>query len=274
MNAPTLAERAERHARKAKHHPVLDALARAGLAAYGVVYLLLAWLALQVVLEDSDGAIDKTGALRQLAEQSWGDIALWAAAVGLAALTVWQALEAAVGHHERDAKKRWALRTKSAFRAGVFAVIAMSSAKTALGQSSRKGTDGYTAWLMEQPLGPFLVGAVGVAIIAFAVGSAVIGLTDSYQHDLDVDGRTGEVGTALTVLARAGYCTRAVAFGVMGSLFLWAAETHDPQQSGGLDQALGRVMKAPAGPALLAAVALGFACYGLFNVAKARHLKN
>lgn len=274
MNAQTLAERAKRHARNAKHHPVLDALARAGLVAYGAVYLLLAWLALQVALQDPDGAVDKTGALKQLSEQPWGKFALWAVAVGLAALAAWQLLEAAVGHHERDPWKRWGQRAKSMFRTVVFAIIAVSAAKTALGHSSRERTDSYTAWLMGQPLGTWLVGAVGLAVIAFAVGSAGIGLTDRYKHDLDVDGRTGDVGTALAALARVGYCSRALAFGVMGSLFVWAAVTHDPKESGGLDQALVRLLEAPAGPALLGAVAFGFACYGLFNIAKARHLKN
>jgi hypothetical protein len=274
MNAHTLTSRAKGQGLRAKQHPILDGLARGGLVAYGVVYLLLGWLALQVVLEDRDGAVDKTGALRQLAEQPWGVVALWAAAAGLAALCVWQALETLVGPHGRDLMDKLWNRARSAFRAGVFGLLAVSAAKVALGEASRKGTDGYTAWLMSQPLGPWLVGAVGLGVIGFAIGSAVIGLSDRYKHDLDADGRTGEVGTALAVLARAGYCSRAVAFGVMGSLFVWAAVTHDPKESGGLDQALGRVLQAPAGPFLLGAVALGFACYGLFNIAKARHLKN
>lgn len=273
MNAVTLADRARHGGRNVQRSSSLKALARVGLVAYGLVYLLLGWLALQVVLQDRDGAVDKTGALHQLAEQPWGEVALWAAAVGLAGLTVWQLLEAFTTHHDRDAKKRWAKRAKSVFRAGVFAAIAVTAVKTALGDSSRSGTDGYTAWLMRQPLGPWLVGAVGIAIIAFAILSAFIGLTDRYEHDLDLEGRTGTAGAAIRVLARIGYCSRGVAFAVMGSLFVWAAVAHDPQRSGGLDQALGRLLKAPAGPVLLAVVALGFACYGLFNVAKARFLK-
>jgi hypothetical protein len=64
---------------------------------------------------------------------------------------------------------------------------------------------------------------------------------------------------------------RGIAFGIVGSLFVWAAVTHDADKSGGLDQALSRLLHTPLGPVLLAAVAAGFACYGTFNVAKARH---
>ncbi|HSV39552.1 MAG TPA: DUF1206 domain-containing protein [Nocardioidaceae bacterium] len=274
MNAQALQQDLKKHGRRAKRHPVMDALARAGIGAYGVVYLVLGWLALQVALGDREGAVDKTGALRQLAQEPWGEAALWAAVVGLAALAVWQGLETAVGHHGSDTKEAVWSRLRSISRTGVFAVVAYTAAKVALGSSSRTSTDGYTAWLMRQPLGPWLVGAVGFAIIGFAIGSAVIGLTDRYKHDLDLDGRTGEVGKALKVLARAGYSSRGVAFGVMGSLFVWAAVTHNAQRSGGLDQALARVVEAPFGRILLVAVAAGFACYGLLNLAKVRHLRN
>lgn len=273
MDSQTVQDDLQDKGRKAKQHPAVHLLARAGLVAYGLVYVVLGWLAFQVAIEDREAAIDKTGALRQVAQQPLGEVALWAAAIGLAALALWQGLEALVGDQGSDLKEKLETRGRSIFRMAVFAFIAYSAVKTALGETDRKSTDGYTAKLMHQPFGPWLVGAVGVAIIAFAIGSAVIGLTDRYKHSLDVEGRTGDVGKALEVLARLGYCSRAIAFGIMGSLFLWAAFTHDAQKSGGLDQALGRLLKAPLGPTLLVVVAAGFACYGLFNIAKAKHMR-
>jgi hypothetical protein len=115
---------------------------------------------------------------------------------------------------------------------------------------------------------------VGVAIAAFGVGSIVIGLTDRWRKQLDVDGRTGSVGTALTALARTGYVARGVAFGIVGGLVVWAALTHDPQKSGGLDEALATLRDAPAGTALLLLVALGLACFGVFNMAKVVYLRD
>jgi hypothetical protein len=58
----------------------------------------------------------------------------------------------------------------------------------------------------------------------------------------------------------------------VGSLFLYAAHTHDARRSGGLDAALREVLQQPLGPWLLTAVALGIGCYGLFCLARARHL--
>ena len=59
---------------------------------------------------------------------------------------------------------------------------------------------------------------------------------------------------------------------IVGVLFLYAAVTHDPDKSAGLDQALHKLLQQPFGSPVLVLVALGFACYGLFAFAWARHL--
>ena len=52
----------------------------------------------------------------------------------------------------------------------------------------------------------------------------------------------------------------------------YAAITHEPKKSGGLDEALQEVLEQPFGQFLLVAIGLGIACYGLFYFARARHL--
>ena len=74
------------------------------------------------------------------------------------------------------------------------------------------------------------------------------------------------------LLGKVGYIAKGVAIGLVGVLFVYAAVTHDPKKSGGLDQALHEVLEQPFGPFLLVAIALGIACYGLFCFARARHL--
>ena len=73
---------------------------------------------------------------------------------------------------------------------------------------------------------------------------------------------------------KAGYTAKGVAFGIVGSMFLYAGLTHDPKESGGLDQALHKVLQQPFGPFLLGLIALGLACYGLFCFARARHFND
>ena len=81
----------------------LEVLARVGLIAYGVVHLLIGWLALHIAWGTSRSkSADVSGALRTLADQPFGKILLWLVAVGLVALALWQASEAIWGYRNRD----------------------------------------------------------------------------------------------------------------------------------------------------------------------------
>jgi hypothetical protein len=85
----------------------LEVLARVGLIAYGVVHLLIGWLALHIAWGTSASkSADFSGALRTLADQPFGKILLWLVAVGLVALALWQASEAIWGYRNREGAKR------------------------------------------------------------------------------------------------------------------------------------------------------------------------
>ena len=64
---------------------------RLGLVAYGVVHLLIAWLALQLAFGDSAGAPSQQGAMHELAQKPFGEVLLWVVALGFVCLVVWQA---------------------------------------------------------------------------------------------------------------------------------------------------------------------------------------
>ena len=260
-------------ARDARDHPALEWPARLGVAAYGVVYVLVAWLAAQLALGDRAGSVSGKGALQEIAQQPLGAVALWIAAAGFAALSVYEVFQAIGGHRDRDGARRWLSRSGSAGRVVFFAAFAVLSVQVVLGDSGGRATDSYTAQLMQMPMGPALVVAAGLVVIGFGIHSAVKGVTDRWQRELEAQAHSGDTGTAFAVLARVGFVTRGVAFVVIGGLLGWAGLTHDADKSGGLDQALLRLKDAPLGPALLLAVAAGFACYGCYNVVKAWYLR-
>ena len=74
------------------------------------------------------------------------------------------------------------------------------------------------------------------------------------------------------MLGKVGYIAKGIAIALVGGLFGYAAITHDPKKSGGLDQALQTVLEQPFGPVLLTAIGLGIGAYGLFCFARAKHL--
>jgi len=89
-----------------------------GLVSYGVLHLVIAWIALQLVL-GKRGDASQQGALSQLARQPLGAGLLWVMALGLFTLTVWQAVEATIGRDQGDRDGRLRRRLSSAGRAVV-----------------------------------------------------------------------------------------------------------------------------------------------------------
>jgi hypothetical protein len=253
--------------------PWLDHAIRAGLIAYGVVHLLVAWLAVQLAFGEKEDSASNSGALHYLAQQPMGKVLVWLIAIGMLLLVVWRLLEFAFGYpEESDDTKRWRKRATSLGKAVIYGALGWSAVKTATGDASKGGTDGTTATVMQWPGGQLIVGVIGLAIIGYGVSLIVRGWTEKFREHLDAQGQSGQDGSAYVLLGKAGYIAKGVAISVIGGLFGYAAITHEAKKSGGLDQALQTVLEQPFGQVLLTAIGLGIAAYGLFCFARAKHL--
>lgn len=263
--------------RRADNDPWFERGIRFGFVVYGVVYLVVAWLALQLALGDQSGSASSTGALHKLARTSFGSILIWLIAIGMLFLVLWRLLDAVVGHQEEtEDMTRLRKRLVSAAKAVLYGAIALSAFKIALGSgsSSKKSssTDDITATLMGWPGGQLIVGLIGLGIIAYGLNQVRVAWTEKFRKHLDAEGNSGETGQAYIWFGKAGYMAKGIAFAVIGGLFCYAALTHNAKKSGGLDVALHKVLQQPFGPFLLGLIAVGIACYGLFCFARAKHL--
>lgn len=252
----------------------MDGAARVGLVAFGLVHVVIGWLALQLAFGDRSGQASSSGAVRELAEQPFGLVLVWLVGIGLLLLMVWRFVEAALGHRDDEGSTRTRHRLVSAARAVAYGYIGVSAIRLATGSgSSGGGTDSTTAKVMDLPGGQLLVGAVGLLIAGVGVALVRKSWTEKFAKEMDARGRSGTSGTVYVWLGKVGCVAKGVAFGIVGGLFCYAAATHEPNESGGLDQALSEVLDQPFGPVLLAAIALGFAAYGLFCFAQARYFQ-
>lgn len=269
-------------ARRADDSEWFDKAIRVGLVAYGLVYVVIAWLAVQLALGDREGEASTSGAVRELAQQPFGEVLVWLVAIGMFVLVVWRALEAAVGHRDEEGGTRLRKRLTSAGKGVLYAAIGVSAVRVATGSGSggggggkgggRSSEDTLTAKLMDLPAGQAIVFLVGLAIIGYGVTLLVKAWTEKFAKDLSAEGRSGDSGTAYVWIGKIGHAAKGVALSIVGGLFCYAAATHDAKKSGGLDQALREVLDQPFGPVLLLLVGVGIGCYGLFTFARARHL--
>lgn len=249
-------------ARSVQQHPAMRALITIGLISYGVVHLLVGWIALQVAWGGDDQQADQQGALRELAQTPVGTPLLWVLAVGLFALVLWQLTQAGWGYGHTDGGQRLAKRLASAGKAVVYAGLGVAALQVALGSGSSSGDskqEGMTARLMSAPAGRVLVVAVGLAIIAVGVFTIVKGVRKKFTEDLGQ-----AVSEKVLRLGQVGYVAKGTVIGVVGGLFVWSALSYDPAKAGGLDDALRTVAGAPVGPYLLTVIALGLVCFGIY----------
>jgi hypothetical protein len=236
------------------------ALIGVGLISYGVIHLVVAWIALQLVFGKRAEASPE-GALSQLGKQPLGGVLLWVMAIGLFTLTLWQAVEATIGRDQPDRDSRLRRRLMSAGRAIVYLALGALAVGIAIGSTSSSGDseETFTAKLMSIPFGQVLVAAVGGVVIGVGIAQVVKGVKQNFTEDLDRG-----APAAVRRLGTVGYCARGIALAVIGALFIWAAISYDPDKAGGMDQALTTIRDQPFGSVLLAIMAAGLACFGVY----------
>ena len=269
-----VADKVEQAGQEAHRSKWLDHAVRLGLIAYGIVHLMVAWLAAQLALGDTSENASNSGALNNLAQQPMGKFLVWMIAVGMLLLVIWRLLEFAVGHQDADeGLDRWRKRAVSLGKAVIYGVLGVSALKVATGDQSKSGgKDSTTAKLMDLPAGQWIVGLIGLAIIGYGVTLMWRGWSEKFTEHLDLKGKTGKDGSAFILLGKFGYIAKGIAIGLVGGLMGYAAVTHEAKKSGGLDTALQTVLQQPFGQMMLLAIALGIASYGVFCFARARHL--
>src|SRR5665647_390822 len=139
-------------------------LARIGLTARGLVYLVVGWLAVLVGL-GGRANIDQRGALTEVLAQPYGAVMLWLLTIGFAAYALWRLSEAAFGATGEGKKAGPRLRSL----ARGIAYVAMAFTAQSLLQGARgtqAGQQGNLAGtVMQHTGGRWIVAIVGLIVL-------------------------------------------------------------------------------------------------------------
>lgn len=265
------ARKAEHGVRRATRQaaPWVERLARAGYATRGIVYLLMAAIATRAALRHDDPA-DMREAIGTVDRQPGGGWMVWGLAVGFAGFALWRLVQAALdpeGKGRESAAKGAVHRLRYLGGAAIHAGLAFSAARIASGLPSGEGGWYRTA------LGP----GGRLALLAAAAGCAAYGAYQvfrAYRVDLDDQLDLTRMGAGarrwLVRAARAGLAARGIVFVLIGWL-AYRVSRHDSPERPGIEGALRTLQRQPLGAALLLAVAVGLAGYGLFELTRARY---
>jgi len=265
--------RVTRRARRASRSPAAHVLARAGLTARGLLYVLIGWVALLVALGRTSREADQQGALQMLAGKPYGLVSLWLLGIGLAAYALWRLSEAVFGvtAEPPGAGPRLKCLGRAVIYAG-FAALTFRVISGTRGSQSRQQQD-VTATAMRHPDGRWLVGIAGVIIVLIGLALVIQGARRTFMKYLRTSQMTRRTRRAVEILGMIGTIARGVVFAVAGALVADAAITHNPSKSGGIDKALLTLRDQPFGEILMVLTAIGLAIFGVYGLCEARWRK-
>lgn len=251
-----------------------DTLGRVGLAGRGVLYAIIALLALQLALGSPDEQTSSQGAFAWIAERPLGKVFLVVMTLALFALAAWRFLDAAVGDpvDGDEATDRVRFLAKGV----VYLALAIGSASVTISNwggsaGGSGGGDGKsqkmaTAVVLDWPMGQWIVGVAGLAVIGYAIY-----MFKHHAIDASFEKRLDTSSEAVRRFGQIGYGARSVVWALVGYLTVRAAVTYNPDEAGGLSAALQELAAATGGRLLLGVVALGLFGFGAFCLAEAKY---
>jgi uncharacterized protein DUF1206 len=261
-------------ARRASDSPVARALARAGLAARGVLYILIGCVAILVAAGQSSQQADQQGALQLLASQPYGLVSLWLLGIGFAGYALWRLSEAAFGVTGEG--NGAGARLKSLVRALIYAFFAYLTFKLISGAGGGSQTarqQDLTATVMHHSGGRWLVGIVGLIIVIAGLVLVFEGVRRKFMKYLQLSQLSYRTRRIVEWLGVIGTAARGVVFALAGVLVIEAAVTYQPSKAGGIDKALLTLRNQPFGEFLLILAALGLIVFGVYGLCEARWRK-
>lgn len=267
------APRSGRSGRSARSARGMAWLARAGLVARGLMYVLIGIIAVQVAIDGSHQQADRTGALRLVAQTAFGTAILWLLVIGFAGMTLWRLSEAAWGSPGADGRKA-SKRLANLARAVFYALVTYGILKYALGvgqpSSSDSQSQDLTADALKYQGGQVVVALAGVVVVIAGLYVIYRAYKLKFLKHLRMGSASARTRKVVTRLGQIGGIARGLVFATIGVFLVIAAKDANPKQAKGIDSALRALAHTPLGPWLLVVVAIGLMMFGVYSWCEAR----
>jgi Domain of Unknown Function (DUF1206) len=251
-----------------------EPLVRLGYATKGAVYAVIGVLAVMMAVGAGGASTSSRGALQIIAEQPFGRVLVGVTALGLLGYALWRFVQAIRDPEGKGADAKGIIQRLGYGGSGIVHIgLMVVAARLALmrGGGGGDSQQAWTAKLMAQPFGQWLVGLVG----AIVIGIGLYHFYQAYKATFMKEYKTGEMSATERRWAKRcgqfGLVARGVTFGIIGGFLITAAVQADASEAKGLAGALTTLAYQPYGPWLLGVVALGLIAYSVFCFSQARY---
>ena len=243
----------------------IEWLMRAGYGARGAVYLLVGAIAVFAAVNGGE-AEGSTGALNFLVQQPFGQTMLAFVAVGLFAYTAWRFADAFMDLENEGDDAEGRFSRAGQFMSGVThaflgvsaVLILIKGAQT--DDAGRTTTENWTAAIMSEPFGRWVVGIAGLVTISVGVYLFIKAWRAQYKEDI----RNTPTTEKLAPVIRFGLVAHGIVLLLIGGLIGYAAWTTDPDQAAGLGEALRIMEQQTHGRVLLGVIGAGLAAFAAY----------
>ncbi|MBE9040069.1 DUF1206 domain-containing protein [Oscillatoriales cyanobacterium LEGE 11467] len=252
----------------------VERFARFGYAAKCFVYVLVGLLAAQAAFTASnpEGSED---ALAAVAKQPFGKIVLALVAIGLFGYVLWRFVQAIQDpEHEQSGAKNILRRIAYGMSGFIYTGLMLSVLRSIAGtekNSEGSSTQSWTATLLSQPFGRWLVGTVGAITIGVGCYYFYRAFRAKFRQKLKLHQMSASTEKWVTLVSRIGITARGFVFLLVGGFLIQAARAYDASKAESSEGALKSLENQPFGPWLLAILALGLIAYGVHMGVLARY---
>lgn len=258
----------------------METIARLGYATKGIVYGIVGVLAVMAAFTAGGQTTGTKGALGFIAGQPFGQFLLILTAIGLISYALWRFIEAAQDPGNKGSDAKGIAQRVGYVISGliygalaaqaIFIVIgAMSQSEASSGSGDSKSD--WTAWVMQQPFGRWLVGLAGAIIVGVGFYRIYKAYKVKFRRKLNLAELDRDQETWAVRISRIGIAARGVVFILIGFFLLRASAQYDPSEVKGLDGILGALAAQPYGKFLLAIVAIGLVAYAIYMLIQSRY---
>lgn len=251
-------------------------MARFGMIAKGVVYCILGFLTIMAAFNAGGQTAGKSDTLKFLYQQPFGKILLGIVALGLLCYVAWRFIQAIKDPENAGNGKKGAMKRTGYAASGIFYGFLIVEAIQMLFQGGSGSGGGnknqeLVSQLLNKPFGQILVSIVAVIFMGKAIYQFYRAFSGNFSKKVQSSNLQHDVKNIVRKAGLAGYTARGIVIGIIGFFFLKAAIQANPEQAQGSEGAFKFIEDSPFGPYLLAIVALGLICYGVFMFIKARY---
>jgi len=255
--------------------PWFKPVARIGICARGVIYLVLAYLALDIAVRGSSPSpTTGQGALQEIVRQPAGPALLVILAFGLVAYGLWRLMQALTGQpglpQRQSVFKRVGWFAIAVIYFGLFGRAVELLTGGSSGNSASNNPQPFAARVLGWPGGVEILGAVGACLVIGGVALATWGFAHDYDEDLHLGRLSSPWRRTVKALGAIGDLTRGFLIALVGGYVLDAAVVDKAAKTRGVDQALRSLAHRAFGPVLVVLVAAGLLCFALYSFADAR----